>query len=95
MERGFLSQKGSRGERGVKEKDMHALNNESVKDGVVPSVIVATRNTQEENVGQSSTGPTANESGPDVSFASLSKGEPKCKGLNFHTLITQSGNGAD
>ncbi|GKC53948.1 retrotransposon protein, putative, ty1-copia subclass [Tanacetum coccineum] len=60
-----------------------------------PSVIVATRNTQEENVGQSSTGPTANESGPDVSFVSLSKGEPKCKGLNFHTLITQSGNGAD
>ncbi|GJS61883.1 retrotransposon protein, putative, ty1-copia subclass [Tanacetum coccineum] len=38
-----------------------------------PSVIVATRNTQEENVGQSSTGPTANESGPDVSFVSLSK----------------------
>ncbi|GJX05758.1 hypothetical protein Tco_0193690 [Tanacetum coccineum] len=38
MEHGFLSQKGSGGERGVKEKDMHALNNEAVKDGVVPSV---------------------------------------------------------
>nr|GFA46071.1 hypothetical protein [Tanacetum cinerariifolium] len=49
----------------------------------------------EENVGQSSSGPTACESGPDVSFASLLRGEPKRKGLNFRTLITQARNGAD
>ncbi|GKD06712.1 hypothetical protein Tco_1181686, partial [Tanacetum coccineum] len=81
--------------RGVKEKDLNDVNNKEVKDGAVPSVTVASGNTQEENVGQSSRGPTASESGPDVSFASLLNGESKRKGLNFHTLITQAGNGAD
>ncbi|GJR13472.1 hypothetical protein Tco_0796124 [Tanacetum coccineum] len=78
--------------RGVKEKDLNDVNNKEVKDG---AVTVASRNTQEENVGQSSTGPTTSESGPDVSFASLLNGESKRKGLNFHTLITQAGNGAN
>ncbi|GKC93413.1 cytokinin dehydrogenase 3-like protein [Tanacetum coccineum] len=41
MIRGFLSQKGSGGGRGVKEKNTNASNLEVVKDGVVPSVIVA------------------------------------------------------
>ncbi|GKC35904.1 putative reverse transcriptase domain-containing protein [Tanacetum coccineum] len=49
-----------------------------------PSVIVATRNTQEENVGQSSIGPTANESGPDVSFAFLSK----VKGMLIRPMVS-------
>nr|GEY33814.1 hypothetical protein [Tanacetum cinerariifolium] len=38
MERGFLSQKGSGGRRGVKEKNLCASNIEVVKDDVVPSV---------------------------------------------------------
>ncbi|GJW54917.1 putative reverse transcriptase domain-containing protein [Tanacetum coccineum] len=38
---------------------------------------------------------TVSESGPDVSFASLLKGDSKGKGLNFHTFVTQAGNGAD
>ncbi|GKB14350.1 hypothetical protein Tco_0848273 [Tanacetum coccineum] len=92
MEHGFLSQKGSGG-RGVKEKNQNTLNKAAVKDGAVPSVTVVFRNTHEENVGQSSTGPTASESRPDVSFAALLKGKPKCKGLNFRTLTTQAGNG--
>ncbi|GJV29718.1 putative reverse transcriptase domain-containing protein [Tanacetum coccineum] len=94
MEHGFLNQKGSRGGRGVKEKNLNALN----KDDVVPFVTVASGINvvlQEENLGQSSTSPTPNESGPDVLFASLLKGESKRKGLNFHTLITQARNRAD
>ncbi|GJZ43666.1 retrotransposon protein, putative, ty1-copia subclass [Tanacetum coccineum] len=82
MERGFLSQKGSRGGRGVKEKDKVV----AAKDGAVPFVTVASGNTQEENVGTSSL---------DVSFGSLLRCESKRKGLNFHTLITQAGNGAN
>ncbi|GJS02586.1 zinc finger, CCHC-type containing protein [Tanacetum coccineum] len=39
--------------------------------------------------------PLTSESGPDVSFASLLKGESKRKDLNFRTLITQAGNEAD
>ncbi|GKE81413.1 hypothetical protein Tco_1551413, partial [Tanacetum coccineum] len=80
---------------GVKEKDQNNENNKAVKDGVVPSITIDFRNAREENVGQSSTGPTASESRPDVSFASLLKGESKCKGLNFRTLITQAEKGAD
>ncbi|GJY51802.1 hypothetical protein Tco_0442649 [Tanacetum coccineum] len=73
MERGFLSQKGSRVGRGIKEKNVSDSNIKVVKDHVVPSVIVATGNTREENIGQSSTGPTTSQSGPDVLFASLLK----------------------
>ncbi|GKA77120.1 hypothetical protein Tco_0783581 [Tanacetum coccineum] len=56
MEHGFLSQKGSGGGRGVKEKDANIANLEVAKDGVVPSVTVASGNTQVENMGQMSTG---------------------------------------
>nr|GEV54302.1 hypothetical protein [Tanacetum cinerariifolium] len=56
MERGFLSQKGSGGGRGVKEKSLIASNIEAIKDGTVPSVTVAIGNTQEENVGYSMDG---------------------------------------
>ncbi|GJY94582.1 hypothetical protein Tco_0510943, partial [Tanacetum coccineum] len=41
-----------------KEKIVNALNLEVVKDGVVPSVNVASRSTQVKNMGQSSTGPS-------------------------------------
>ncbi|GJU02367.1 cytokinin dehydrogenase 3-like protein [Tanacetum coccineum] len=58
MERSFLSQKGSRGGRGVKEKDANVVNPKVVKDGVVPSVNVASGNTQVKNMGQVSTGPS-------------------------------------
>ncbi|GJT03446.1 hypothetical protein Tco_0824615 [Tanacetum coccineum] len=74
------------------------MNNKASKDGAVSFTTVAYGNTQEENVGQSSTcptGPTASESGPDVSFASLLHGESKRKGLNFRTLIKQAGNRAN
>ncbi|GJU67220.1 putative reverse transcriptase domain-containing protein [Tanacetum coccineum] len=39
MERSFLSQKGSGGGRGVKEKSVNASNLEAVRDGVVPYVV--------------------------------------------------------
>ncbi|GJW76322.1 hypothetical protein Tco_0138004 [Tanacetum coccineum] len=80
MESGFLSQKGSGMGRGVKEKDLNDVSNKVVKDGVVPSITVASGSTQKQNVGQSSTGLTTSKSGPDVSFASLLKGESKPKG---------------
>ncbi|GJX21494.1 hypothetical protein Tco_0225939 [Tanacetum coccineum] len=51
IERGFLSQKDSRGGRGVKEKNANVLNIEAVKVGDVPSVTVASGSTHEENVG--------------------------------------------
>ncbi|GJZ59871.1 hypothetical protein Tco_0615687, partial [Tanacetum coccineum] len=72
-QRGFLSQKGIRVGRGVKEKNVSDSNIKVVKDHAVPSVTVATGNMREENVGQSSTGPTTSQLGPDVSFASLLK----------------------
>ncbi|GKC35308.1 hypothetical protein Tco_1047692 [Tanacetum coccineum] len=53
IECGFLSQKGSRGGRGVKEKNENVSNIEAVKDGAVPSVTVSSRSTHEENVGPS------------------------------------------
>ncbi|GJX94603.1 hypothetical protein Tco_0349189, partial [Tanacetum coccineum] len=48
----------SGGGKGVKEKDANVANLEVVKDGVVPSVTVASGNTQVENMGQVSTGPS-------------------------------------
>ncbi|GJX72971.1 retrovirus-related pol polyprotein from transposon TNT 1-94 [Tanacetum coccineum] len=69
MEQGFLSQKGSGGGRGVKEKNLkRTLENETFMDGVAPSATVASE---------------------------INKGASSRKGLNFHTLITQAGNGAD
>nr|GEU45875.1 ribonuclease H-like domain-containing protein [Tanacetum cinerariifolium] len=81
--------------RCVKEKNVSVSNIEAVKDGAVPSVTFGSGNTQEKNVGYSSTSPFTSESGPNVSFASLLKGESMHKGLNFRTLITQAGNRAD
>ncbi|GJW36320.1 putative reverse transcriptase domain-containing protein [Tanacetum coccineum] len=97
MERGFLSLEWSEGGREVKEKNGNILNKEAVKDGAIPSVTVAYGNTQEDNVGLSSTGPLASESGPDASFASLLKGtsKPIRKKLIFCTLFTPGGNGID
>ncbi|GJX46706.1 hypothetical protein Tco_0271896, partial [Tanacetum coccineum] len=89
------------GERGVKEKNLNrALNNENVKDGVVPSATVDSainNGTQDENLGQfSSTAPSASEAYPaSVSFATLLKGDSTRKDLNFCTLITSAGKGAD
>ncbi|GJT89559.1 beta-caryophyllene synthase, partial [Tanacetum coccineum] len=88
--------------RGVKEKDLNDVSNKAVKDGAVPSITIASGSTQKENVGQSSTGPTASESGPDVSFASVGNapgkssyanvtGKPSGKKLNIHTLFTPGG----
>ncbi|GKC07172.1 hypothetical protein Tco_0998782, partial [Tanacetum coccineum] len=69
MERGFLSQKRSGGGRGVKEKNLNrALNNENVKDGVVPSATVD---------------------------SAINNGDSTRKDLNFCTLITSAGKGAD
>nr|GEV48984.1 hypothetical protein [Tanacetum cinerariifolium] len=53
IERGFLSQKGSGVGRGVNEKDANVANLEVVKDGVVPSVTVASGNTQVVSTGLS------------------------------------------
>ncbi|GKB39614.1 zinc finger, CCHC-type containing protein [Tanacetum coccineum] len=106
MERGFLSQKGSWVGRGVKEKDLNDVRNKAVQDGVVPSFTVAFDSTHEENVRRSSTGPTASESGPDVSFAlainvpgksSYANVTSKLSGkkLNIRTLFTLGGNKID
>ncbi|GKF01293.1 retrovirus-related pol polyprotein from transposon TNT 1-94, partial [Tanacetum coccineum] len=40
MERGFLSQKGSGVVRSVKEKDLNVANRKTVKDGVIPPIII-------------------------------------------------------
>nr|GEZ01526.1 hypothetical protein [Tanacetum cinerariifolium] len=58
MERGFLSKKGSGGRRGVKDEDANVENLKAVKDGVVPSVTVASGNTYVENLRQVSIGPS-------------------------------------
>ncbi|GJR90624.1 cytokinin dehydrogenase 3-like protein [Tanacetum coccineum] len=91
MER-VLSQKGSGVGKGVKEKDHNDVSNKTVKDGAVLSITVAFGSTQEENVGQSSTGPTASESGPDVSFASTGNAlVVKEKSLNMSKTNTGFG----
>ncbi|GJY04830.1 hypothetical protein Tco_0370770 [Tanacetum coccineum] len=48
----FSKPKREWGGRGIKEKNVNALNLEVVKDGVLPSVIVAFGNAQMENMGQ-------------------------------------------
>ncbi|GJR00484.1 hypothetical protein Tco_0523468 [Tanacetum coccineum] len=98
MEQGFLSQKGSGGGRGVKEKNQ-VLNNEAAKDVVVPSATV-TPNTGSVliNVTNSPTTDLNNTSsilsGP-TSNAKLVTSEPSRKSVNFCTLITAAGNEAD
>ncbi|GKA85903.1 hypothetical protein Tco_0807557 [Tanacetum coccineum] len=114
MERGFLSQKGDGGRRGVKEKNGVAPSakekNEAVKDGVAPSITVASGNnigTQEvnsvkashdnlhgENVGETPINFTANPN-KGTSYANLFFGESIRKSVNFRTLITPVGNGID
>nr|GEU56805.1 hypothetical protein [Tanacetum cinerariifolium] len=77
----------------------NALNNEAVKDGVVPSDMVASginNDTQDENLGQCpSTCPSASASRPaSVSFATLMKGDSS-RNFNFRTLITHARNEAN
>ncbi|GKB26393.1 zinc finger, CCHC-type containing protein [Tanacetum coccineum] len=95
----FLAKKGVRRGRGVKEKNLNnSLNNEAVKDGFQPSATVASginNDTQDENLGQLSTVPTASASRPAMLFATLLKRDSSRKVLNFRTLITQDGNRAD
>ncbi|GJR89702.1 ribonuclease H-like domain-containing protein [Tanacetum coccineum] len=105
MERGFLSPKDKRGERGVKEKkggsaagsgfvfvsdpklgnDTRSLRTYGNKDGAIPSVTVASGNTQEKNVGKSSTGST-----PSL-YANVAS-KPNRKKVNFCTLFSPAGN---
>ncbi|GKD51415.1 putative reverse transcriptase domain-containing protein [Tanacetum coccineum] len=114
MERGFLSQKGDGGRRGVKEKNGVAPSakekNEAVKDGVAPSITVASGNnigTQEansvkaghdnlhgENVRETPINFTANPN-KGTSYANLFIGESTRKSVNFRTLITPARNGID
>ncbi|GJY10053.1 hypothetical protein Tco_0378238 [Tanacetum coccineum] len=114
MERGFLSQKGDGGGRGVKEKNGVAPSakekNEAVKDGVAPSITVASGNnigTQEansvkaghdnlhgENVRETPINFTANPN-KGTSYANLFTRESSKKSVNFRTLITPMGNGID
>ncbi|GKF44318.1 cytokinin dehydrogenase 3-like protein, partial [Tanacetum coccineum] len=54
----FLESKREWGGKGIKEKDANVANLEVVKDGVIPSVIVASGNIKVENMGQVSTGPS-------------------------------------
>ncbi|GJS32211.1 hypothetical protein Tco_0530593 [Tanacetum coccineum] len=85
---------------GFKEKIVNALNLEVVKDGVVPSVTVASGSTQVKNMGQSSTGPSlptqettlAGNAPGKSSYANVT-GKPIGKKLNFRTLYTPGGNG--
>nr|GEW75217.1 hypothetical protein [Tanacetum cinerariifolium] len=79
MERGFLSQKGSAGEREVKEKNKVV----AIKDVVSPSVIV-------EPVGSTPTGNT-----PGMSSYANVTGKPSRKKVNVCTLFTPEGNGID
>nr|GEU88948.1 hypothetical protein [Tanacetum cinerariifolium] len=104
MERGFLSPKDKGDRRRVKKKvggsstgsgfvfdsdpklgdDTRSLRTDGNKDGSVPSI----GNTQEKNVGQSSTSPTPS------SYANVD-GKPNRTKVNFCTLFTQAGNGID
>nr|GEV29407.1 hypothetical protein [Tanacetum cinerariifolium] len=86
MERGFLSQKGSGGGRGVKEKNKDVV----AKCGVSPSVI-------DETVVKEKQIPLVDTNIPTVvksSYANVT-GKPSGKKLNIHTLFTPSGNGID
>ncbi|GKE17375.1 hypothetical protein Tco_1424952, partial [Tanacetum coccineum] len=79
MERGFFSQNGSGGGRGVKEKDKVV----AAKDVVSPSII-------DESVGSTLAGNT-----PGMSSYANVTSEPSRKALNFHTLFTLEGKGID
>ncbi|GKB02149.1 reverse transcriptase domain-containing protein [Tanacetum coccineum] len=100
MERGFLSQKGSEGGRGVKEKNQ-VLDNVTAKDVVVPhvegNVDRSTTTLIEGTVTNSPTDPNKSGlsfSGP-TSYAKLVTREPSRKSVNFPTLLTLAGNGVD
>ncbi|GJY58783.1 RNA-directed DNA polymerase, eukaryota, reverse transcriptase zinc-binding domain protein [Tanacetum coccineum] len=80
VQRGFLSQKGSGGGRGVKEKNKDV----AAKDGVSPSVTV------EPVVKEKSYPPLPTQS----SYANIT-GKPSGKKVNVRTLFTPGGNGID
>ncbi|GJZ32120.1 hypothetical protein Tco_0577556 [Tanacetum coccineum] len=86
MERGFLSQKGSEGGRGVKEKK-----HSSAQDATMDTDNVGVDVNSDANVK-----PTASASlSASVSFATLLKGDTSQISVNFRTLITPTGNKAD
>ncbi|GJX51611.1 hypothetical protein Tco_0278456 [Tanacetum coccineum] len=102
MELGFLSQKGNGRGRGVKEKDTNDSNLEVVKDGVVPSVTVASGDTQVKNMRLSSFGPslptqdiTSASNAPGMSSYANVTGKPSGTKVDFCTLFTPGGNGID
>nr|GEX49520.1 hypothetical protein [Tanacetum cinerariifolium] len=131
MERGFLSQKGSGGGRGVKEKNLNrnkkntssgicvftilddTMNDDTpisvastVQEGVTPSVVDMTVETDKQNslednnvlgsfpsLSTPGTTPTGNAPGKS-SYANIT-GKPSGKKVNVRTLFTPGGNGID
>ncbi|GKA14822.1 hypothetical protein Tco_0694468 [Tanacetum coccineum] len=99
MERDFLSQKGSGGGRGVKEKQQRSANiiekdTVVVSSSAVDEPVDATVNTEDVNMGQTSTSPTVNPK-PSTSYANLFTAGPSRKAMNFRTLFTPGRNGVD
>ncbi|GJT72215.1 hypothetical protein Tco_1031501 [Tanacetum coccineum] len=105
MERGFLSQKGSRGGRDVKENNQVSANDvakvvsisSKVKEPVLSSLGGHIVVPNEGDVTNLPTDPY--NSGPifsrPTSYAKLDTGEPSKKNVNFHTLLAPVGNEAD
>nr|GEX51534.1 protein kinase-like domain-containing protein [Tanacetum cinerariifolium] len=75
--------------RGVKDKDLNYVSNKAVKDGAAPSITIAFGSTPEVNVGHSSSGLTASESGPDVSFASASNSLGICVSMESDDTMNE------
>ncbi|GKE41491.1 cytokinin dehydrogenase 3-like protein [Tanacetum coccineum] len=103
MERGFFSQKGSGGGRGVKEKhslmadkERSGVETSANKDGVAPSVMVADVTTVMGSFPPLSTlGTTTAGNAPGKSSYANITGKPSGKKVNVHTLFTPGGNGID
>ncbi|GJV68906.1 retrotransposon protein, putative, ty1-copia subclass [Tanacetum coccineum] len=106
MERGFLSQEGSRGGRGIKEKNVNALNLEVVKDGAVPSVVDMMVEMEKLSSLEDTTVlgsfpllstlvTTTAGNAPGKSSYDNVTGKPSGKKLNIHTLFTPGSNGID
>ncbi|GKD42139.1 zinc finger, CCHC-type containing protein, partial [Tanacetum coccineum] len=109
MKRGFLSQKGSGGRRGVKEKDLNRNKKNTpsgIGEGVTPSVVDMTVEMDTQNSLEDTTVPEffptlttpvtskAGNAPGKSSYANIT-GKPSAKKVNVRTLFTPRGNGID
>ncbi|GKA31173.1 hypothetical protein Tco_0717478 [Tanacetum coccineum] len=103
MERGFLSQQGSGGGRGVKEKDLNR-NKKNTSSGIGVTTesddtmnddnLIGVASAIREGVTPSVVGMTAGNAPGKSSYANIT-GRPSAKKVNVRTLFTPRGNGID